>query len=140
MSLNKRTFLKRIAGCFSANGKCWTERFLCNLHKRMFGDVWKWAGKYRATPRNLGVEPWKIQTEIFQLLDDVRYWIENRTYAPDEIAVRFHHRLVAIHPFPNGNGRWSRLAADLLIVTLGGVRFTWGRANLQTAGEVRRRI
>ena len=136
--LEQKNILEADRWVFQRKRKVLDERFLCNLHKRMFGDIWKWAGKYRSTPRNLGVEPWKIQTEVFQLLDDVRYWIENRTYESDEIAVRFHHRLVAIHPFPNGNGRWSRLAADLLIVTLGGVRFTWGRTNLQTIGEVRR--
>jgi fido (protein-threonine AMPylation protein) len=77
------------------------------------------------------VESWKIQPELYQTIQDVAYWIENKTYAPDEIAVRFHHRLVLVHPFPNGNGRWSRLAADLLIVKLGSSRFSWGCSNLQ---------
>ena len=76
---------------------------------------------------------------LHELLDDVKAWIDYKTYPPDEIAVRFHHRLVHIHPFPNGNGRHSRLMADLLIMQLGGERFTWGRANLQDAGEVRKR-
>jgi fido (protein-threonine AMPylation protein) len=53
-----------------------------------------------------------------------------RTYPTDEIGVRFHHRLVFIHPFPQGNGRHARLAADLLIVSLGNTRFSWGSANL----------
>lgn len=113
--------------------------FLKRLHKRMFGDVWKWAGSYRTTPRNIGVEPWKIEPDLRQALDDAAYWIEHRSFPPDEIAVRLHHRLVQIHPFPNGNGRWSRLAADLLIVRLGGERFTWGRTTLRDASETRRR-
>jgi Fic-DOC domain mobile mystery protein B len=74
-----------------------------------------------------------------QLLDDVKTWIEFKSYPPDEIAMRFHHRLVQIHPFPNGNGRHSRLMADLLVMSLGGERFSWGRANLQAAGDVRGR-
>jgi Fic-DOC domain mobile mystery protein B len=114
------------------------EGFLKRLHEKMFREVWRWAGKYRTTERNLGIALYQIQTDMRQLIDDVRYWIENQSYEPDEIAVRFHHRLVFIHPFPNGNGRWSRLASDLLIVALGGKRFTWGSANLQDRGTVRR--
>lgn len=114
------------------------ERFLKSLHRRMFGQVWRWAGSYRTTGRNIGVDAYRIGMDLHQLLDDVRYWIEHGTYAPDEIAVRFHHRLVAIHPFPNGNGRHARLVADLLAVQLGLPRFTWGRANLIEAKETRR--
>lgn len=113
------------------------EPFLKNLHKRMFASVWRWAGQYRTTPRNIGVDAYRIAPELHQLIDDVRYWVEHQTYAPDEIALRFHHRLVFIHPFPNGNGRHSRLAADLLIATLGEPRFTWGRANLVEAKSTR---
>jgi Fic-DOC domain mobile mystery protein B len=107
-----------------------SEAFLKNLHKRMFRRVWKWAGTFRASERNIGIEPYRIPSELRTLLNDVDYWVEHRTYPPDEIAVRFHHRLVSIHPFPNGNGRHARLAADLLAVTLGQKRFTWGNANL----------
>ena len=76
---------------------------------------------------------------VRELLDDVKAWIDYKTYPPDEIAVRFYHRLVHIHPFPNGNGRHSRLMADLLVMQFGRERFTWGSANLQDAGEVRKR-
>ena len=113
------------------------ERFLKGLHRRMFNKVWRWAGKFRTTERNLGVKPSEIETALRQAIDDARYWVENKSYPPDEIAVRFHHRLVSVHPFPNGNGRWSRLAADALITQLGGKRFTWGGANLQAAGTAR---
>jgi Fic-DOC domain mobile mystery protein B len=115
------------------------DRFLKSLHRRMFDRVWRWAGKYRTTERNLGVKPFEIEPALRQALDDARYWIEHKSYPPDEIAVRFHHRLVSVHPFPNGNGRWSRLAADVLIAQLGGLRFTWGGANLQAAGDARKR-
>jgi Fic-DOC domain mobile mystery protein B len=80
-----------------------SEKFLTGLHKRMFGRVWKWAGTYRRTGKNIGVDAYRISMELRQLLDDVRYWIEHDTYLPDEIAARFHHRLVWIHLFPNGN-------------------------------------
>lgn len=113
------------------------EAFLLNLHKRMLNGVWKWAGSFRQTERNIGIPAYRIGTELRLLLDDVRYWVEHQTFSPDEIAVRFHHRLVFIHPFPNGNGRHARLSADLLAVQLGQERFSWGSANLVTADETR---
>lgn len=112
---------------------------LNNLHKRMFGRVWKWAGKFRTMEKNIGVHPWRIAAELRQLVDDCRYQVDHSSYPPDELAARFHHRLVWIHPYPNGNGRHSRLAADLLIVSLGEPRFTWGSANLVDASETRKR-
>lgn len=115
------------------------ERFLTGLHKRMFGRVWRWAGQFRRTERNIGIDPLHIQVELRQLLDDCRYWIEHETYPPDEIAARFHYRLVLTHPFPNGNGRHARLATDLLLVKLGQPRFTWGQVNLVDASETRKR-
>lgn len=115
-----------------------SERFLRQLHKRMFGKVWKWAGKIRQSERNIGVEPWRINTELAQLLSDTAFWIENGTYALDEIAARFHHRLVWNHPFANGNGRHARLATDLLLIANGGERFTWGSVNLVDPTATRR--
>lgn len=115
-----------------------SEDYLTDLHRQMFGDVWTWAGKYRTTAKNIGVDAVQIQIELRRLLDDVKFWLENKTWAPDEIAIRFHHRLVQIHPWPNGNGRWARLAADLLIRQLGGERFTWGRKSLGPSGKARR--
>lgn len=109
------------------------------LHKRMFGRTWRWAGRFRTTARNIGIDAIQIETQLHQLLGDARYWVEHATFAPDEIAIRFHHRLVAIHPFPNGNGRHARLAADLLVVRLGRQRFTWGSANLIAFHQTRRR-
>lgn len=114
-----------------------SEKFLNSLHKRMFGRVWKWVGQYRRTGKNIGVDAYRIPMELRQLLDDVRFWIEHDTYPPDEIATRFHHRLVWIHLFPNGNGRHARMATDLLLVALDRPRFTWGRENLVDANETR---
>jgi len=115
------------------------EEFLNNLHKRMYGNVWRWAGRYRTSGKNIGVDAYRIPTELRQLLDDCRYWIENGTYEPDEIAVRFHHRIVSIHCYPNGNGRHARLAADLLLKSMGQERFSWGGKNLVDVGETRGR-
>ncbi len=86
---------------------------------------------------NIGVDAYRIPQELHQLLDDCRFWIENSTYEPDEIATRFHHRLVWVHPYPNGNGRHARLATDLLLIALGQSRFTWGRVSLVDSGEAR---
>lgn len=113
--------------------------FVTRLHKRMFGDVWKWAGTWRTTARNIGVDAHRIGMDVAALLDDVRYWVENTTYPPDETAIRLHHRLVAIHPFPNGNGRHSRLMADLLVERLGEMPFSWGGRSLADPGDLRRR-
>jgi Fic-DOC domain mobile mystery protein B len=115
------------------------EEFLNNLHKRMYGNVWRWAGRYRISGKNIGIDAYRIPTELRQLLDYCRYWIENGTYEPDEIAVRFHHRIVSIHCYPNGNGRHARLAADLLLRSIGQERFSWGGKNLVDVGETRGR-
>lgn len=120
-------------------GELLTDAFVRELHRRMFNDVWAWAGKYRLSERNIGIDPHLIVVEVRYLLDDARHWIENRTFPPDEIAVRMHHRLVFVHPFANGNGRHARLMADILAERLGSQRFTWGSADLAPTGETRRR-
>ena len=113
------------------------EVFLRELHRRMFGQVWRRAGHYRKTARNIGVDANRVRMDTAQALDDARFWVANATYAPDEIAVRFSHRLVAIHPFPNGNGRLSRMAGDLLAVQLGRPQFSWGSHSLTDANVTR---
>ena len=114
-------------------------RFLKMLHTRMFGNVWKWAGEFRQTGKNIGVDAWQIAPELKNLIDDCTFWIENKTFEPDQIAARFHHRLVHIHPYPNGNGRHARLATDLLLRSMDQSRFTWGRTNIVDPGETRSR-
>lgn len=114
------------------------ESFILDVHRRMFGNVWKWAGKYRTSNKNLGVDKYQIPFELRNLLDDCKYWIEHNTYESDELAIRFKHRLVSIHPFANGNGRHSRLCADILISHgLNKPIFTWGRSNIVKKGEAR---
>lgn len=113
--------------------------FIKLLHTRMFDDTWRWAGKFRITERNIGVIPYKITTALNNLLEDVQYQIINNSLFVDEIAYRLHHRLVAIHPFPNGNGRHARLMTDLLLVQAGQPRFSWGRKKLEAEGPIRKR-
>lgn len=113
--------------------------FLRELHKRMFGEVWRWAGEYsKERDRRIGSDNYMIPIDLRALMGEVQYWLDHDSYPPDEIALRFHHRLTQIHPFPNGNGRFSRMAADLLITRLGGDRFSWGRVNLVDPGATRR--
>lgn len=115
-----------------------TEAFVREVHHRMYGDVWAWAGDFRKTEKNIGIDKWKIGPELKYLLDDTIYWTENNVYAPDEIAVRFKHRIVSIHCFPNGNGRHSRLMADIIAEKLFKQPvFTWGAANLVQQGDAR---
>ena len=112
--------------------------FACRLHKQMFGTVWGWAGLFRKSGKNIGVEAWAIRSSLHDLWEDVKIWIDQKVYPPDEIAARFHHRLVAIHPFANGNGRHARLMADLLLKhILDRPRFTWGSESLLQAGDCR---
>ena len=115
-----------------------TEQFVKNLHKRMYGDVWAWAGSFRKTNKNIGVDKWQIPTTLKTLLDDTLYWIEHSTFLPEEIAVRFKHRLVSIHCFPNGNGRHSRLMADIIIDKIFKLPiFTWGSEDLVKQSKTR---
>lgn len=118
--------------------KILSESFMKQLHKKMFGNVWTWAGTFRKSDKNIGISWYNITIELKKLLDDVRYWIDKETFSEDEIAVRFHHRLVSIHPFPNGNGRHARLAADLLLEKVfKKSSFSWGSANLARSNDDR---
>jgi Fic-DOC domain mobile mystery protein B len=96
-------------------GSVFDDAFIRILHKRLFGDVWNWAGEYRLTEKNIGIDPFQIGMQLRMLLDNARYWSENVVFPPLEAAARFHHRMVQIHPFPNGNGRHARIAADILL-------------------------
>lgn len=111
---------------------------LFTLHRRMFGDVWRWAGKPRESEKNIGVTDWwKVREHLHQLTGDIAAQIAAATRPPDEIAVDFHYRMVSIHVFPNGNGRHARLSADLLAQRLGREPFSWGRTDLIHVGETR---
>ena len=134
----QQNILKARTWAQKRKNKVLTRDYLNDLHKRMYGDVWTWAGTYRTTEKSIGIDPIHIQVQLQELLDNVNYWIENETYPPDEITARFHHKLVYIHPYPNGNGRHARLAADILLKEMGQDPFTWGRANLRDAGEARK--
>ena len=116
-----------------------TEKFIKGVHKRMFGEVWEWAGQFRNSNKNIGVDKFRIGVELKILFDDCRYWIENKTYPEDEIAVRFKHRMVLIHPFANGNGRHSRLCGDILVSHIfKRPVFTWGKVSLTPERHTRK--
>jgi len=115
-----------------------TEAFVKDVHKRMYGDVWAWAGSFRKTNKNIGIDKWQIPTELNMLLADAIYWVAHDTYLPDEMAIRFKHRLVSIHCFPNGNGRHSRMMADIIVEKIYGQPvFTWGASDLSPEGYAR---
>jgi len=116
-----------------------TDAFARELHRRMFNQVWRWGGKYRTSDRNLGWESHRIPEGMRVLLDDARYWEQHKTHPPVEIAVRVHHRMVVIHPWPNGNGRHARLLADILVAARGQPALTWGASlDLAQPGLARR--
>ena len=113
-----------------------TEKFIKDLHKKMYGDVWKWAGEFRKTEKNIGIAWTQIEIELKILIDDTKYWVENNTFSSQEIAIRFKHRIVAIHCFPNGNGRHSRMIADIIIESIFGKEiFSWHKSYMVRADE-----
>ena len=113
------------------------DAFVRELHRRMFERTWRWAGSYRTSEKNIGVAPERIAVEVRNLLEDVKVQLTGKVVPLDEIAAKFHHRLVSVHPFPNGNGHHSRLMTDLLLAANGAAPFTWGRGDLMHAGEAR---
>jgi len=115
------------------------DAFLRELHRQMFERTWKWTGSYRASEKNIGIAPERVAEEVRKLLEDTKAQLAGKVAPTDEVAARFHHRLVSIHPFPNGNGRHARLLTDLLLAANGAEPFTWGRGDLEHAGEARER-
>ena len=117
------------------------EGFIRDLHRQMFDKTWQWAGTFRKSNKNIGVDWPQVAVKLRNLLDNTQYQIENHVFDADETAVRFHHQLVWIHVFPNGNGRHARLMADLLVMRLGRPRLTWGggEAAITSTGVLRDR-
>lgn len=115
-----------------------SEAFIRELHRRMFDQTWGWAGKYRTTDKNIGVSSYEIPANVKNLVDDGRFWVENKTYPPDEAALRLHHRMVKIHLFPNGNGRHARLWCDSLLESWGRTPFAWKNRELNNTGDARK--
>jgi Fic-DOC domain mobile mystery protein B len=132
-----------------AEGRAWalsgnrrdvlTTRFAQDLHRRMFGKTWKWAGRLRKNETVPGIDPGNIAVELKKLFDDVRYQVQHKSMPLDEIAARFHHRLTYIHPFPNGNGRHARLMTDILLKMNGAEPFDWGNSDLVVPDDTRQR-
>lgn len=117
-----------------------TEDFTRDLHKHLFGTVWSWAGSFRTSEKSIGVDPLHIGVELRKLLGDAQYWVDHGTYSREAFAARFHHRLVQIHPFPNGNGRHGRIMTDVILEkTMGLAPIEWGASDLNDDGEHRQR-
>lgn len=136
--LNIEKAIEWIIGLKLEKERILTEEFIKTLHKKMLGKVWRWAGEFRRSEKNIGVKWISIGIDLRTLLDDTKFWIENKTFPPDEIAIRFKHRLVNIHCFPNGNGRHSRIMADIIIESVfGETIFTWNHSNMVKANETR---
>jgi Fic-DOC domain mobile mystery protein B len=114
-----------------------SAQFAQTLHRKMFNKVWRWAGHYRQSNKNIGCEWHQVPIQLMNLCDDGAYWVANNTYPWDELAARFHHQLVLIHPFPNGNGRHARLLTDLLMHLNGQAPFSWGSSELKQPDKVR---
>jgi len=116
------------------------DSYIRELHRRMFDNVWKWAGTYRKTELNIGCDPKEILQRIPQLLANARHWLDHNAFPADEALLRFHHQLTKIHPFANGNGRHARLIADIVAVKYGQSEFTWGAGkDLVAEGDARTR-
>lgn len=147
--ITTRTELNEAEHLNIVQAEAWTSRrrrdvldvaFMRRLHQRMFGKVWRWAGEWTGQrDRRIGVDHWRVETELTALIEDVTYWVAHETYPADEIAARFHHKLTWIHPFPNGNGRFARMATDLLLLNMNRPRFSWGAANMVEPNETRQR-
>lgn len=115
-----------------------SEEFVRQLHKRMYGDVWRWGGDFRQSNKNIGVDWKQTPTALRGLIDDCKFWIDHKTFNEDEMAVRFKHRIVSIHCFSNGNGRHSRLMADVIIKqVLGKEVFSWGEKTYVDSKQAR---
>lgn len=135
----QRNIAEAMLGRHPTSAELLDDSYLRQLHRVMFGKVWRWAGTYRRRETNIGIDPIDITVAVRDLVRDATTWIELGTNEPDELAIRFHHRMVAIHPFPNGNGRHGRIAADYLVTSLGHPAFTWGSRLDVDTDELRRR-
>jgi Fic-DOC domain mobile mystery protein B len=107
-------------------GEIFTEKFLIELHRRMFTGIWRGAGRYRKSIAATGWEPSRIAEGVRLFLDDADGWARYSTYPIHECAVRLHHRLISIRPWSNGNGRHARLMADVAVAAQGEAALTWG--------------
>lgn len=137
--LNIEEAIKWLLAARLKKEKILTEEFIKKLHKKMFGRVWAWAGEFRRSEKNIGVKWINIKVDLKALINDTNYWIDNAVYSPDEIAIRFKHRLVNIHCFPNGNGRHSRIMADIIIESIFEKEiFSWNQSNMVKANDTRR--
>ena len=126
-TLEKRNIIKAVKWIENNRKQVLTVDYMCELHRKMFREVWHWAGDFRKSDKNIGDIPWqRVPEEVYKLCQDTAFWIKNSTYDWDELGARFHHRLTWIHPFPNGNGRHARLITDALFEENKQKLFSWG--------------
>jgi Fic-DOC domain mobile mystery protein B len=115
-----------------------SDRFMQRLHLTMFGDVWRWAGKYRLKDTNIGVPAHEIREHLRNVYADARAWLEHDVYSPEEFAARLHYRIATVHPFPNGNGRHARMVAHVVLVRhFKRDPLPWGNSALYAADAAR---
>ena len=122
-----------------ARSKALDEATIRELHRRMFSETWKWAGAFRLSDKTIGIHWPQIPEAVRNFVEDGRFWLREGTFSPDESAIRLHHRLAQIHPFPNGNGRHARLWSDMLLLQNGRPPISWGGRNLETGSEARKK-
>ena len=120
-----KAILKYLSASPSKKEAPFSYEWLLTLHEEMFADVWEWAGKLRQCELSIGVKAYLVSTELKKLVDDIEFWNKNRTFDTIEIATRIHHRAVQIHPFQNGNGRWSRMLANIYLRQNGLMPVRW---------------
>ncbi len=135
----QRNITEGVRGRHTTSAELVDDKYLRELHRAMFDKVWKWAGTYRRRKTNIGIDLADISVAVLELVRDANTWVEFGAFGPDELAIRFHHRLVAIRPFPNGNGRHGRVASDLLVTALAETPFTWGAGLAVSTDELRHR-
>lgn len=111
-------------------------RWALRLHAEMFGHIWQWAGQPRTQELNIGSPPHQVSVDLLNLLEDLKVW-QKSGMPLQEQAVRLHHRAVKIHPFLNGNGRWSRLLANIWLKLHGAAPIDWPEAVIGTSSVVR---
>ncbi len=125
-------------------GGVFTMGFYEQLHRRMFDEVWEWAGQLRSVTGarpNIGVSPERVPMELGRVA--MEYNREWEKYHEDSLlpfVAKYHHALVLVHPFDNGNGRWSRLACDVIVKRLAKeTPITWATDTLNVQSDERTR-
>ncbi len=121
-----------------------TVQFYRELHTKMYDQVWSWAGALRSQTGQTthpGSRPEAVDLDLGRVAMEFHCeWeaLNDNSHLLPFIS-RYHHALVLVHPFNNGNGRWSRLAADAVIQRLAGrPPLTWATDTLVVDSDERK--